>query len=116
MICFLQIQTLKIDVMTAFNALTLIITFFSFVIIYNKSVKNSVNKKDVEDVKTEMKTYIDDKDKSQLDRNRALHHRIDDFKIDNDKDHDRIRRENAETIQSMAKQITAIYDHLLKTK
>lgn len=98
MMCFLEIQTLKIDAMTAFNALTLIITFFSFVIIYNKSVKNSVNKKDVEDVKTEMKTYVDDKDKSQLDRARALHHRIDDFKTDNDKEHDRIRKEYNEML------------------
>lgn len=116
MMCFLEIQTLKIDAMTAFNALTLIITFFSFVIIYNKSVKNSVNKKDVEDVKTEMKTYVDDKDKSQLDRARALHHRVDDLKNDNDKDHDRIRRENADMIMGMSKQLDAIYNHLLNKK
>jgi len=114
---FLQIETLRIDVMVLINALALIISFLAFVFIYNKAVKNSVNKLDVENVKNEMRLYIDDKDKSQLDRSRALHHRIDDFKIDNDKDHDRIRRENAETIDTMARQLDAIYKHLLnKTK
>ena len=110
----LQIETLKIDVMVLINALALIVSFFAFVVIYNKAVKNSVNKIDVENVKNEMKSYIDDKEKIQLDRSRALHHRIDDFKTDNDKDHDRIRRENAEIINNMAKQLDAIYNHLLK--
>ena len=102
--------------MVFINASALIVSFFAFVIIYNKAVKNSVNKLDVENVKNEMKSYIDDKERIQLDRSRALHHRIDDFKIDNDKDHDRIRRENAEIISRMAKQLDDIYNHLLKHK
>ena len=115
MIC-LQIATLKIDIMMFVNVMSLIISFFAFVVIYNKAIKNSVNKSDVESVKTEIKLYVDDKDKIQIDRSRALHHRIDDFKTDNAQDHERIRRENAEIISSMAKQLDAIYNHLLKHK
>jgi len=116
MICFLQITTLKIDTMLLISVLSLIISFFAFVVIYNKAVKNSVNKSDVDNVRNEMKAYVDDKEKVQIDRSRALHHRVDDLKIDNDKDHDRIRRENADMVMGMAKQLDAIYNHLLNQK
>lgn len=112
----LQTTTLRIDTMLLISVLSLIISFFAFIVIYNKAVKNSVNKSDVDSVENKMKSYIDDKDKIQLDRSRALHHRIDDFKSDNDKDHDRIRRENADMIMGMSKQLDAIYNHLLNQK
>lgn len=116
MIYFLQTQALRIDAMTAFNALILVITFFSFVIIYNKSVKNSVNKKDVEDVKMEMKIYVDDKEKIKDKEIRGIYHNLQEHKDNNSKDHDRIRRENADMIMGMVKQLDQIYDHLLNNK
>ena len=111
-----QTATLRIDAMLMISVLSLIISFFAFVVIYNKAVKNSVNKTDVDSVRNEMKAYVDDKDKVQCDRSRALHHRVDDLKVDNDKDHDRIRRENADMIMGMSKQLDAIYNHLLNSK
>lgn len=82
--------------MTAFNALTLILAFFSYVIIYNKSVKNSVNKKDVEDSETKMKNYVDSQD-------RAIHHRI-----------DGIEKKTSEDIAHIRTMTQEIYNHLLK--
>lgn len=116
MIYFLQVQTLKIDAMAAFNALTLILAFLSYIIIYNKAVKNSVNKKDVEDVKMEMKIYVDDKEKIKDKEIRGIYHNLQEHKDNNSKDHDRIRRENADMIMGMAKQLDQIYDHLLNNK
>jgi len=113
----LQSTTLiKIDAMMFISVASLVISFFAFIVIYNKAIKNSVNKSDVDSVENKIKSYVDDKDKIQLDRSRALHHRIDDFKSDNDKEHDRIRRENADMVMGMSKQLDAIYNHLLNKK
>jgi hypothetical protein len=102
--------------MTAFNALTLIVTFFSFVIIYNKSVKNSVNKSDVDEAKNEMKTYVDDKNNIKDKEIRGIYHHIQNMKDDNNKDHDRIRREYSDILTGMSKQLDLIYNHLLNQK
>jgi len=112
----LQMTLLKIDIMVAISILALVISFFSFLVIYNKAVKNSVNKTDVDNVEAKMKTYVDERDKIFNEKSRALHHRIDEFKSDNSMEHDRIRRESADLIMNMAKQLDAIYNHLLTQK
>lgn len=116
MMCFLQITTLKIDTMLLVSVLSLIISFFAFVVIYNKAVKNSVNKSDVDNVRTEMKTYVDDKERIKDKEIRGIYHHIQEHKDDNSKEHDRIRRENADMIMGMSKQLDQIYNYLLNKK
>ena len=105
----MSLQILKIDAMVAISVLALLVSFFSFVIIYNKAVKNSVNKTDVDCVKTEMKTYVDDK-------TRALHHRLEEQKNDNEKDHDRIRQESLMLVSNLEKKLDLIYGILKDMK
>jgi len=116
MICFLQITTLKIDTMLLISVLSLIISFFAFVVIYNKAVKNSVNKSDVDNVRNEMKAYVDDKEKVKDKEIRGIYHHIQEHKDDNSKEHDRIRRDTADMVMGMSKQLDAIYNHLLNQK
>lgn len=108
------LQILKIDAMVAISVLALIVSFFSFIIIYNKAVKNSVNKSDVDNVEIKMKTYVDDKDRIQAEKTRAVHHRIDEVKTDNDKAHDQIRKEIDNRVLSMEKKVDVIYEFILK--
>jgi len=99
----LQMQMLKIDVMVTISVLALIISFFSFVVIYNKAVKNSVNKNDVDNVEIKMKKYIDDKEVILNDKSRALHHRI-----------DSIEKKTSDDISHIRSMTQSIYDHLMK--
>lgn len=109
MTLLLQVPVLKIDIMLAVSLIALLLSFFSFVVIYNKAVKNSINKADVENVKAEMKTYIDDK-------GRALHHRVDDLKTDNEKAHDQMKKDFRETVASIDTKLDKIYEYIIDIK
>lgn len=98
MIAFLQITTLKVDVMVLISTLGFIIAFFMFLIAYNKLVKNTVNKKDLEDSKNEMKTYVDDKEKIKDKEIKGIYHHIQEYKDDNSKEHDRLRKEYSDML------------------
>lgn len=58
---------LQISPAALINVILLIISIVTFVIAYNKAIKNRVDKSDL----TDLKSYVDQQD-------RALHHRVDD--------------------------------------
>lgn len=64
---------LQISPAALINVILLIISIVTFVIAYNKAIKNRVDKSDL----TDLKSYVDQQD-------RALHHRVDEtnHKID----------------------------------
>jgi len=64
---------LQISPAALINVILLIISIVTFVIAYNKAIKNRVDKSDL----TDLKSYVDQQDK-------ALHHRVDEtnHKID----------------------------------
>lgn len=57
---------LQISPAALINVILLIISIVTFVIAYNKAIKNRVDKSDL----TDLKTYVDQQD-------RSLHHRVD---------------------------------------
>lgn len=57
---------LQINPGTLISSILLLISFITFVIAYNKAIKNRVDKSDL----TDLKSYVDQQD-------RSLHHRVD---------------------------------------
>lgn len=59
---------LNIDPQLAYNAIVLLISAGGFVVMYNKTIRNRVDKDDM----SELKRYVDQQD-------RSLHHRVTDL-------------------------------------
>lgn len=72
---------LQINPGTLISGILLLISFITFVFAYNKAIKNSVNKSDL----TDLKTYVDQQDKS-------IHHRVDEVHDNVQKSKDEINR------------------------
>lgn len=105
----MQETMLKIDPMAMISIAALILSFFSFLVVYNKAVKNSVNRADMDEMEKDIKTNFDEKI-------RGVYHRITTSESANDKDHDRIRKEFSDRVSGMEDKLQKIYDYLLSQK
>lgn len=105
----MQETMLKIDPMALVSIAALILSFFSFLVVYNKAVKNSVNKADMDEMEKDIKTDFD----KQI---RGVYHRIDASESINDKEHDRMRQEFSNRVTGMELKLNQIYDYLLSQK
>lgn len=110
MIQYLMQETmLKIDAMVPVSVAALVLSLFSFIVVYNKAIKNSVNKADMDKIENEIKIAFD----KEI---RGVHHRIDKSESDNDKDHERLRDEFSNRVGGMETTLKQIYDYLLSQK
>lgn len=60
------LEVLQIEPMTAISGLLFVVELFAFIVVYNKAIKNRVDKTDLSD----LKGYVDQQD-------RSIHHRVD---------------------------------------
>lgn len=100
-----MIPELQISASQMLSFAIAMISIFGFVLTYNKAVKNSVDKKDMADMKADFET-----------KNRAIYHHIDDFKKDNEKDHERIERVHSEQMKEIRESLRFIQEHIINCK
>ena len=60
------LEVLQIEPMTAISGFLFVVELFAFIVVYNKAIKNRVDKTDLSD----LKGYVDQQD-------RSIHHRVD---------------------------------------
>lgn len=104
---YLRIFTLDIDTVNVISTLALIVSLAGFIIMYNKSVKNTIDRKDLDKQKEDLSS-------DYMDKFRAVHHRMDGIERINESDHIKIRDEMDRRYESIDAKLDLILGNLLK--